>query len=378
LFAGTGFGVFRSTDSGANWTSVDNGLTNPNVNALTVSGTNLIAGTMGGVFRTSDYGTSWTQVSSGLTNVVVDAFAVSGQNLFAGGDSGAVYSSTDNGTNWRKVSNRVGNSSFVSALLGYTASGGTGSTRLFAGTDIGIFVSVDSGTTWRITGATGNLISALAVDGTNLFASSGGGVLRSTNDGSDWTPVINGLDFLGLVHSLTVSGSNVFAGTWGGGVFLSTDSGNHWTGKNDGLRTNNIWINSLVVSGTHLFAGTRSDPLSSFGVSAGGVYSRPLTEMITAVGLSRGDAPALFRLEQNYPNPFNPTTTIRYALPQRSLVTLTVFNSLGQALTLFLNGEQDAGYHEVKFDGAGLASGVYFYRLRAGEYVETKKLLLIH
>jgi hypothetical protein len=92
-----------------------------------------------------------------------------------------------------------------------------------------------------------------------------------------------------------------------------------------------------------------------------------------------GDAPAGrdFHLQQNYPNPFNPTTTIRYAVPERNLVTLTVFNVLGQQVRLLVSDEQEAGFHDVKFDGLGLASGMYLYRLQAGSYVETKKLLLL-
>lgn len=84
-----------------------------------------------------------------------------------------------------------------------------------------------------------------------------------------------------------------------------------------------------------------------------------------------------FHLQQNYPNPFNPTTTIRYAVPQRSLVTLTVFNVLGQQVATLVNGDVEPGYHEVRFDATGLASGVYLYRIQAGSYVDAKKLLLI-
>ncbi len=86
--------------------------------------------------------------------------------------------------------------------------------------------------------------------------------------------------------------------------------------------------------------------------------------------------PASFLLMQNYPNPFNPSTTIRYGLPNRSHVTLTVFNTLGQEVAQLVDEEQDAGYHEVKFGGKGLSSGVYFYRMQAGDYIQTRKLLL--
>ena len=80
---------------------------------------------------------------------------------------------------------------------------------------------------------------------------------------------------------------------------------------------------------------------------------------------------------QNYPNPFNPSTTIRYALPQRSHVTLSIFNTFGQNVATLVNETQEPGYHDVRFDGSNLASGVYFYRIKADEYAATKKLLLI-
>jgi hypothetical protein len=117
----------------------------------------------------------------------------------------------------------------------------------------------------------------------------------------------------------------------------------------------------------------------------------PGNAVVNSTG-EHGGIPLEFRLFQNFPNPFNPTTIIRYGLPARSYVNLTVFNSLGQQVGVLVNGETEAGYHEVKFDGANLASGVYFYTIRvrmsdaasqrsanrgAGEIVETRKLLLL-
>jgi len=98
---------------------------------------------------------------------------------------------------------------------------------------------------------------------------------------------------------------------------------------------------------------------------------------LTSVSTTAGGAPLAYRLEQNYPNPFNPSTTIRYALPQQSRVTLSVYNTLGQLVATLVDGAQEAGSHEVKFDGTALASGVYFYRLQAGSFVQTKGLLLL-
>ena len=83
------------------------------------------------------------------------------------------------------------------------------------------------------------------------------------------------------------------------------------------------------------------------------------------------------RLRQNYPNPFNPTTTISYALPQAADVTLTIVDLLGRQIKEVASGTQLAGTYEVTFDAAGLPSGVYFYRLQAGDYVETKRMVLL-
>jgi hypothetical protein len=80
---------------------------------------------------------------------------------------------------------------------------------------------------------------------------------------------------------------------------------------------------------------------------------------------------------QNYPNPFNPSTTIHYGLSNRLHVTLTVYNTMGQKVAQLVNGDQEAGYHKVRFDGSGLSSGVYFYRFQAGDFSQTRKLLLL-
>ena len=98
---------------------------------------------------------------------------------------------------------------------------------------------------------------------------------------------------------------------------------------------------------------------------------------VLSIGPEASPRPSTFALFPNYPNPFNPTTTIRYALPQRSHVTLSVFNTLGQQVATLVDAVEEQGEHSVRFDGSGQASGVYFYRLKAGAYVATKRLILV-
>ena len=87
--------------------------------------------------------------------------------------------------------------------------------------------------------------------------------------------------------------------------------------------------------------------------------------------------PASFELAQNFPNPFNPSTTIRYTLPHATTVSLDVFDMRGARVTRIVNGEQPSGTHEVQFDGSGLASGVYLYRIQAGSFMKTRALYLL-
>jgi Secretion system C-terminal sorting domain len=87
--------------------------------------------------------------------------------------------------------------------------------------------------------------------------------------------------------------------------------------------------------------------------------------------------PAKYELGQNYPNPFNPVTHISFGLPKDGVVSLKVFNTQGQMVGELLNGYKQAGTYEVVFNAAGLASGLYFYRIEAGKFSEVKRMLLV-
>jgi hypothetical protein len=98
---------------------------------------------------------------------------------------------------------------------------------------------------------------------------------------------------------------------------------------------------------------------------------------VVAVGSPVSQVPAGYQLDQNYPNPFNPSTVIRYALPTASQVKLTVYNAIGQEVTTLVHENSPAGVYTVQFNAGNLASGVYFYILQAGDFVQSRKLLLL-
>jgi hypothetical protein len=104
------------------------------------------------------------------------------------------------------------------------------------------------------------------------------------------------------------------------------------------------------------------------------IYSRTL---LVSVGETSASMPERFALSQNYPNPFNPSTTIRFEVPASGFVSLKVYNLLGQEVATVVNETKQAGTYEVVWDASGQASGVYFYRLRSGEFAATRKLVII-
>ncbi len=100
------------------------------------------------------------------------------------------------------------------------------------------------------------------------------------------------------------------------------------------------------------------------------------SDLVNSVAISN-EIPIEFSLSQNYPNPFNPSTIIRFSMPEESFVTIKVFNTLGEEITILINENIIAGNYEVEFDASKLPSGIYLYRLRAGSFVETKKMVLM-
>jgi hypothetical protein len=171
-------GVFLSTDSGTNWNAVNSGLTDLNITALSVSGTDILAGTdNGGVFLTSNNGTSW--VYSGLQFYSVHAFARLGTNIFAGTTRG-LFLTTNNGTSWTAV--KLGPANPPVNTLAVM------DTNLFAGTTgYGIYLSINSATSWVNTAFPSSSVHAFATMGTNLFAGTDSGVFRSNSNGMNWT-----------------------------------------------------------------------------------------------------------------------------------------------------------------------------------------------
>lgn len=135
----------------------------------------------------------------------------------------------------------------------------------------------------------------------------------------------------------------------------------------------NVWMVKEVSPSVRVDLTAIGFPINF--VVPGNMYE--LTDSQSGIGNENSGFAEDFRLEQNYPNPFNPKTKINYFLPSAEDITLAVFDGTGKEIKTLVSGKKEAGIHSVEFDGNGLPSGVYFYRLQAGKYSETKKLVLL-
>ena len=147
------------------------------------------------------------------------------------------------------------------------------------------------------------------------------------------------------------------------GIIRTTNAGNDWESFSSGLISSCGCVLACNSEGI-LFAGTES-----------GIYRT--VESTTDINEHEVIVPIEFLLFQNYPNPFNPTTSIRYQLPQSGNVKLKVYDLLGKEIITLVEEEKPAGNYEIKFDASNVPSGVYFYSINAGDFSDTKKMILI-
>jgi hypothetical protein len=431
LFAGSSTeGVFLSTDNGSSWVAVNTGLTCTRVRRLAVSGANIYAAALqvnGYLFLSTNNGTDW--ITTGWGDLEVNCLVASGSNVYGGAqDYYGFARSTDEGTTWtRSLNAGLPSGPYVVAIV-------LCGTNLFAsvfkwteaaGYPRGAFLSTNNGDNWTSVGLADEQPRSFAVSGTSLFAASfNGGVFLTTDNGTNWS---NTNLICGNVRCLAVSGDYLFAGTTGYGVWRVAISdiivpitlysfsamplsqigyvGIEWKTTSE-INNYGFLVEKDTARVPHAFTeipgsftpgqGTTLVPhaytfidrnvtpgkwtyrLKQIDLDGTVHVFEPKTVDVTTTAVGNNPAvPGIVAMQQNYPNPFNPSTTITYELPKTSVVRLSVFDMLGCEVSVLVNERREAGHHEVKFDGSKLASGVYLYRIQAGSYVETRKLLRV-
>ena len=359
LYAGRVQKIHVSTDQGLTWVERDIGI-NSNVFTIFLSGTNVFAGTFqGGAFRSTDKGASWVAINNGIPMPLnCRSFAIVGNTLFGAFQGGGIYRSTDNGANWSAVTNLpISGIAFYHLFV-------NGTDLYAAGANGTVIVSSNGGVSWNYAPVPSSQIvgGGLAVCDNALFAAAygGAGVFRSTNKGTTWTPVNTGLTNFAF-YGISACGMNLFVGT-NAGTFVSANGGASWSPANTGFT--DVGSGPFVTTATHIFSASEK-----------GVWKRPLSDFASVTDV-QNNVPYEFRLEQNYPNPFNPSTNIEFRVSSFGFVSLKVFDVLGREIATLVNEDLNAGPHVVRWDASGFPSGVYLYKLQAGGSTQTREMVL--
>lgn len=417
-------GVFKTTNGGLNWFAVNNGIAYNKVQCIAISKSNpnvLYAGTdsMGfansGVYKTTNGGNNWALFYNGVTDCrgvqdievhpsnpdiawicVFNAIAPSAVGL---------WKTTNGGLNWFASNTGIGadnknmlaicinplNPNVLYAGTSLILPGSTGPSKIYKTYDGGAnwFAVVNGLPSLSTSNNPVRSLSICDVDTSRVVAGlfvndTTGGIYLTTNGGQLWAkkwgiPNVAGTlprvisfrpgtpyeIFVGLDRS---TASNV-------GIWRSTNGGEIWTDFSGGALTNIMSVRAMVwkVSGdtTTLFAGVSGTAASS----TRGVYE--YTWPNPPVGLKGNtEIPAEFSLEQNYPNPFNQSTIINFRCAMNEFVQLKIYDLLGREVAVLVNEFLRPGSYQFTFNASDLTSGVYFYRLEAGNFVETRMMVL--
>ncbi len=339
--------IMRTTDGGINWSSqsFDNIIAFSSVCFINPDTGWVAGGSYGTVYKTTNGGLDWMMVHTGASYLAISGvyfinskvgFATAIEAGWGIAEYGAFVSTTDGGETWSVKKNYdLYSVSFSDQYFGWMMGRFSGDKSLF-------YFTEDGGKNWE-----SKFVDYYILD------------LSFLNDKEGWCI---GKDF--IIHT--------------------TNCGDSWNLQlNTKESSSYITFNSIHsrYNSTSWVCGTKN--LWSIGKTVGVIYK--YTDSI-ASGVSRygNNLPITFSLSQNFPNPFNPTTKIKYSIavetghaPSLQYIQLKVYDILGNEVTTLLNREQPAGEYEVEFDASKLTSGIYFYQLKVGSFIETKKMILL-
>jgi len=364
--------------------------------------------------KTTDQGDSWTKINTGLTGHITDvSFVNENTGYVIGGNSGYTYlaKSTDAGLSFNIVSSfnsYLGNKiEFVNQSTGFlsgyysfyrTTNAGVNWNYIdlhiqiygidFLNDNTGyvcggmlysslkkIYKTTNSGLNWVHLYSTTDDLYKIDFTDNNTGYISGRGVYKTTNAGENWiklqsltsNPFLSGINFLNSQTGY-VSGY--------GEIYRTTNGGIQWQ-INEIVPTNERLEDIIFFNiNTGIIVGDKGTILKTY--NGGGNFITGVLNSTTV------NSEINFILNQNYPNPFNPVTNLEFTCPparqgisELGLVTLKIYDLLGKEVASIVNEKLNPGSYRYQFDGSNLSSGVYYYTLRAGDFVETRRMVLL-
>ena len=400
---GTDGTIIQTTDGGENW-SVQQSGTTVSLNSIFFSDENngwavegfidAISPTGGWWWNTLDEpatilhtingGATWDEQTSGIAIALHDVcFTDNSNGIIVGGQRRnnsiecVILKTTDGGENW--ITQYSEQNMMLNRVYFTDNNIGTAVGVFFDGVSIqcAILKTTNGGSEWNQQSVeiSGVLNAVFFIDANNGLAvgtrmdTSAGLILKTTDGGNNWisqptvtTSVLTGVFFTDD-NSGTIVGGAPFDGD---DVILRTTDGG------------NTWINQSYTSTNHFSEVCFVDAANGWVSGGNGTILHTTNGGVTFVEEEQIDEmPTEFLLSQNYPNPFNPSTKIKYSVPNSSQVVIKVFDILGNEIETLVSEEKPAGTYEITWYAENLPSGVYFYQLKAGTFIESKKMILM-
>jgi len=418
-------GIWKTTNGGTNMTINNTGITSLVMNYIVISpsspntlycgGGSTTVGT--GMYKTTDGAANWTAINSGITQSLntVQSISIHPTDpntcliaVWDGGTSNAtdgVYKTTNGGTSWAPSNTGMGANKNILSIARNPLNPNTvycGSSFMQPTPGVGptfVYKSYDGGNTWTSmssglpTGTTDiNPVRYIDVSRNDTSVAILGmfyntalanqGVYLTTNGGTSWVMRNSGIPSVQgtLIRSVLIrpgSTTEFYAGviaTGSGGVYRTTNAGVSWTNFSSGALTTasvvrQMYFRTLGAGDSTLMPCNAGTLPTDMGVFA-----------YTFVPLGINDpnhTPKEFSLMQNYPNPFNPVTKIVYELPRQSYVLLSVYDAAGKLVKVLFDGMQSQLVNTVEFNASDLSTGVYFYKITAGDFNSVKKMVVV-
>ena len=408
-------GLYRTTDGGQNWTSINTGtgvtssilydidFINPD--------TGFVCYASSQVARTTNGGATWSSISPGWSSAAVyDMFIVSTSSIYILGPGGRISRSTDGGNNFSQLTS-LGTTTlyslyFVSADTGFIAAS---SGKIFKTVDGLNFNEITSPVT------TTNYVIRFLNGQIGWLGSSGGNVYYTTDGGNSWTKASVSLGYAPSIRDIQIKDDKLWLiGTDGliirgyadplipvelvsfNAMLTGSTVNLNWATateiNNNGFEIersneNKVWQKIAFIKGKGTTTEMTFYHYEDNNVAAGKHFYRlKQIDFEGAINYSQEvevnvGTQMQYALDQNFPNPFNPVTVISWQLPVSSHVSLKVYDLLGNEVAVLVDDIKPMGRYEVKFDaataGGGLASGMYIYKLQAGNYNKVRKMILL-
>lgn len=376
--------IIKTSNGGSNWVVLNSGITEYPIDDIffinsrlgwALANDYLFQGTF--VLKTTNGGNTWSTSRFFDTSVVVTSiYFQDSLNGFFTGFSGFMFKTTDAGASWNEChidtqycpilfrfpKNKI---DFLNQSTGFACGGHYDIQGI-------IWKTTDSGLNWFTYCVAPEPLWDIKVINENKIISSGGdyefGATTSTsyNGGTVW--LYDTTNFFGIGADLAFRTAKELwmPLTFAQAFALNLDSGS----------INSPWYSIPAPDSSSIYTAKFVTPTYGFGFGSYGTIVKYNTAVI---GINNGQSqvPVRSRLFQNYPNPFNPATVISYYLAKQEFVKITLYDLLGRQLKVFAEGYRPAGSNNFRFQNFGLASGVYIYKIEAGDFVESKKMVLL-